>query len=264
MSRARQAIILAAGRGSPLGAAGADQPKCLQRLAGRALLEWNLDALHSAGIQRIMLIGGWQADKLSGYPLELRVHDRWSQTQSVGSLLQAADWCASEESLVLYGDGAYSPELLAGVFDAPECDILVPGDRAWLAQWQLRFTDPLADAESWHHEGCWLRSIGRRIQSAEQASAQFAGLLRLSPAGWQRISALIQQIEHEEGLAAVDRLDMTALLARLLEQRVALACHLFDGGWVEVDSEHDLRQYETALAAGHFLHDFRPTEFRSA
>ena len=42
---AKHAVILAAGRGSRLGALTDALPKCLTVVAGRALLDWMLDAL---------------------------------------------------------------------------------------------------------------------------------------------------------------------------------------------------------------------------
>ena len=40
-----QALILAAGRGSRLGALTKNKPKCLYEFAGKTLLQWQIDAL---------------------------------------------------------------------------------------------------------------------------------------------------------------------------------------------------------------------------
>ena len=256
----RQAIILAAGRGSRLGQATAEQPKCLQPLAGLALLDWNLRALSECGIEQVLVIGGWRAECIERFPVELRVHPRWAETQSVGSLLQAADWLQRAESLVMYGDGVYSPRVLRHVLGAADADILVPGDRDWLSLWRRRFENPLTDAESWSQDGNRLVEIGRRLTGYEQATAQFAGLLRLRPAGWEKLNMLLKQIKHDGGQVALDRLDMTALLDRALNASIAVHCCSISGGWLEVDASTDLVAYEQALAAGGFSHDFRPTE----
>ena len=47
------ALLVAAGRGERLGAAG--RPKAFVALAGRPMLEWSLDALRAAGIERIVV-----------------------------------------------------------------------------------------------------------------------------------------------------------------------------------------------------------------
>ena len=45
-------IILAAGRGSRMGVLTDERPKCLTVLAGRTLLEWQIEAMRKAGIVR--------------------------------------------------------------------------------------------------------------------------------------------------------------------------------------------------------------------
>ena len=46
------ALIVAAGSGERL---GADRPKAFVELGGRALVQWSIDALHQAGLERIVL-----------------------------------------------------------------------------------------------------------------------------------------------------------------------------------------------------------------
>ena len=256
----KQAVILAAGRGSRLGDASANKPKCLYPLAGRPLLDWSLDALATAGIERSLLVAGWQWQQLTHYPVTLQLHSNWEQTQSVGSLLQAHDWCQREPTLIIYGDCVHSAAVLRAALEAPASDILVPGDSDWWRLWSLRSTSPLTDAESWQHEGDRLLSIGQRIDRPESAAAQFAGLIRLTPAGWQQISEHCTKVALRDGPRAVDRLDMTALLAQLLRSGASVGCHLFQGGWLELDTTEDAERYEACLAAGGFSHDFRPAE----
>ncbi|WP_431312374.1 NTP transferase domain-containing protein [Sphingomonas natans] len=46
-------IILAAGRGTQRGNITTDGPKCLVEIGGRPGIEWQLDALHAAGIRNV-------------------------------------------------------------------------------------------------------------------------------------------------------------------------------------------------------------------
>lgn len=59
------AIILAAGRGSRLGNLTREVPKPLTLLAGKSLVEWQINALQVAGIQKINLVTGYAGDKLT-------------------------------------------------------------------------------------------------------------------------------------------------------------------------------------------------------
>ena len=54
------AAILAAGVGSRLDPLTRDRPKCLVRVGGRAILRHQLDALRAAGIERVIIVVGYQ------------------------------------------------------------------------------------------------------------------------------------------------------------------------------------------------------------
>ena len=63
----RQAVLLAAGRGSRTGTLSARRPKALLPLAGRSLLERSVEALCAVGIERLCLVGGWQLEALQAF-----------------------------------------------------------------------------------------------------------------------------------------------------------------------------------------------------
>ena len=54
-----RAVILSAGKGSRLYPHTEDKPKCLLPLAGRTLLEWQLDALYAAGVEEMTIVTGF-------------------------------------------------------------------------------------------------------------------------------------------------------------------------------------------------------------
>ncbi len=255
--RASQAVILAAGRGSRMGASTANMPKCLSTLGGRPLLAWTLDALRACGIEDVLIVGGWQHQELTAWSPHLVVNTHWASTNMVRSLECADAWLRRAGTLVVYGDGAYGPTALAAALGAPHADLLVPGDRLWRELWSLRFEDPLADAETWQCDGRRLLSIGAPLRTLGDADAQFMGLVRLAPEGWQTVCHGLRRWEVEEGSTAIDKLDVTGLLARLIGAGVVVHCHDVHGGWVEIDSERDREVVEQALGRPGFHHDFR-------
>lgn len=60
-------IILTAGTGSRLGAATADRPKGLVEVAGRPLLEFNINFLREVGASKIITVAGFNAEKVKKY-----------------------------------------------------------------------------------------------------------------------------------------------------------------------------------------------------
>jgi NDP-sugar pyrophosphorylase family protein len=58
------AIILVAGQGTRLRPLTNDKPKCLVELAGKPLLEHQLETLRARGVEDIHIVGGYRADQL--------------------------------------------------------------------------------------------------------------------------------------------------------------------------------------------------------
>lgn len=88
----KQAVILAAGRGSRL---GEGIPKCLVKLGNRALIHHQLDALHAVGIDDVCVVVGYGADRVRA-ALGERCHyidnPRFDETNSLYSLWLTREW----------------------------------------------------------------------------------------------------------------------------------------------------------------------------
>ena len=109
---ARRAVILAAGRGSRLGALTDASPKCLTRVAGRTLLDWMLDALFQSGIEQVLLVGGYGYESLIAHQsprVATICNTRWSETNMLGTLQVAEAWLAAHSCLIVYSDIAVLP-----------------------------------------------------------------------------------------------------------------------------------------------------------
>lgn len=255
--RPRQAVVLAAGRGSRMGCFTDNRPKCLHPLAGRPILEWTLQALRAQGVDKVLIIGGWCAEMLRISGTELRVNSRWQTTNMVQSLLLASDWLQVEPTLVLYGDGAYGMQALGTALKPTDHDLLVPIDIHWLELWRRRFDDPLQDAETLQRQESRILSIGQRPRVLQEVQGQFMGMLRTSPEGWCRMTRCMGHMTADAGSAALDCLDMTGLFSRLLLDGIPLHAVEVAGGWVEIDSTSDVEVVEQALNEEGFTHDFR-------
>ena len=256
-----QGIILAAGRGSRMGAATDDRPKCLTRLGGRTLLSWQLAAFAAAGIADVTVVRGYLAQCLPGHDAEGRCYatrdnPRWAGTNMMASLAAAGPILTAHPCLVSYADIAFHPDNLRALAAAGG-DIAIVYDRAWRALWQDRFDDPLDDAETFAARDGRLLAIGQRPRALDEVQGQYMGLLRFTPAGWSAVAGLLRELPP----AAVDRLDMTGLLNRLLAAGVAIEVVAVDGRWVEVDRPEDHALYRRRLAdvdaGGAWRHDWR-------
>jgi choline kinase len=235
-------IILAAGRGSRMGSLTAEQPKCLTPLLDRTLLQWQLAALRSAGIEEIVVVAGYRADLLHPHAATIIVNDRWMATNMVGSLLLASHLLESRPCVVSYSDIVFHPAIVESLA-ASTGSIALTYDRSWRALWELRSPDPLADAETFRVRDGMVVEIGGRASTLDEIEGQFMGLVRYTPAGWMGVVDQLRSMVREE----IDRLDTTALLDRLIRRGVRVTAVPVDGRWCEVDNERDLHLYRRAL-----------------
>lgn len=252
MTTGLPAVILAAGRGSRMGSATAEQPKCLTPLLGRPLLSWQLDALTRAGCGDVTVIGGYRAEDLIPLAPHLLVNERWDRTNMVGTLRRAHDLLSIGPTIVAYGDIVYRANHVRRLA-ASTGGITITADTRWLDLWSARFADPLDDAETFRHEDGRLTAIGARPEATGDVQAQFMGLLRLTPGGWQDLSDLVTA----RGDDAWDSLDMTGLLAAAVADGIHIDVVEVAGGWAEVDEVFDRDLLEVRVGSPGWLHDWR-------
>ena len=247
------AIILAAGRGSRLGPRTRLKPKCLVRLGGKALLDWQIAALRIACIDDIRLVAGYRADMLRNPELtEVVVNHEWSASGPVKSLLCAQPHRIRGDFLVAYGDCVFDPSVLSALLEST-ADIAVATDEQWKVLWSARFEDIYSDAERFRHQDGALVEIGRRASVEDDVQGQFMGLLKFSPRGWRQVTDVMQGLSG----GTVDTMDITTLLSQLLASNVRIETVVTHGGWCEIDSAADLIAYRKLLRRRSWSHDWR-------
>lgn len=237
-----------------MGALTVEQPKCLTVLAGRRLLDWQLSALATAGMEAIAVVGGYRIDLLRFGRHEVIENPDWSTTNMVATLRCASKLLHAGPAIVAYSDIVYRPDHVRRLASAPG-ELAITYDQQWQALWETRFDDPLADAETFRQRDGWLESIGERAKSLADIEGQYMGLLRFTPEGWREAESWLsaQPLDYQR------RTDMTGFLRGLLAAGISIACVPVSGGWCEVDSGEDAKRYEEklCLAKGRWSHDWQ-------
>lgn len=248
------AIVLAAGRGSRLMPLTADRPKCMVPLTGRPLLHHLLRSLRSVGIEDIVVVSGYRADRIDAPDCEVVVNRDYLTTNMVTSLFCASPWMSGDaDVLVCYGDSVFEPRVIRAVLAETEGSVVVASDDCWHALWARRMPDPLADAETFRvtPEG-FLLELGRKPQSMEQVQGQYMGLFKIHrralPAMNQLYAGLDRNVRYEG--RSFDGMFMTAFLQILVDRGWPIKVARTRGGWLEVDSVDDLQFYERCAATG--------------
>jgi choline kinase len=253
MPRIRQLIILAAGTGTRLRPLTDDRPKCLVPLLGRPLLEWQIDVARDVGLDKIVLVGGHRADRLSDYGLTTVINPDFERTNMVHSLFAARDHFDDGFALA-YGDIVYRPSLMRTVLDSA-APIAVAVDLDWRAYWAQRFNDPLSDAETLRigPQGT-ISDIGRKATSYQEIEGQYVGVLAFDSEGVRTLIACYDQLREDHAVRLGGRplaqCFMTDLLQHMAHQGIALTPAFVRGGWVEIDSSSDLELAERLARSG--------------
>lgn len=115
-----QAVILAAGMGKRLKALTQNNTKCMIKVNGKTLIERTLEILDKKRLSRIVLVVGYEAQKLIDYcaTLEIRtpivyvenpVYDR---TNNIYSLALAEEYLKAEDTLILESDLIFEEEII--------------------------------------------------------------------------------------------------------------------------------------------------------
>lgn len=239
-----KAILLAAGRGSRMGALTGQRPKCLVELKGKPLLEWQLDSLRLAGLSDIAIVTGYLREMLAGRCLTEFHNSRWPETNMLSSLACAAQWLESGPCIVSYTDIFYEPSAPAALMDCG-AELAVTYDVNWRQLWEKRFGDPLLDAESFRlGPGGYIAEIGNKAVSVKDIEGQYMGLLRFTPAGWDEVQRLRALMPHAEA----DATHITGILQRVIAaERVPVAAIPYTGVWGEIDNPSDLSLYNTII-----------------
>lgn len=239
-----KAIILAAGRGSRMSGLTKDNPKCLVKLDGRPLLDYQLEALRGAGINEIAVVTGYKKEMLAPYQLTEFCNENWESTNMVSSLCCAHNWLASDDCIVSYSDIFYEKAAIKSLINTTD-DIAITYDPNWLQIWQNRFEDPLVDAETFAiNEQSFLTEIGNKPDSLDDIRGQYMGLLKFSLKGWSSVLKKLAELSQEDQ----GQIHMTGLLQKLINSSAQNVKAIpYFGCWGEIDSQDDLASFDKSL-----------------
>ena len=245
------AIILAAGKGERLKPLTQNIPKCLVKLFGKSLLDWQIETFHKLGIFDITVITGYKSEFISLPEIKKIVNKRFESTNMVETL-----FCAQSElkdsTIVSYGDIIFEEKIVKKLVDS-EHDISVVVDEKWHNLWKLRFNNPLNDAESMkiNDDSC-ITNIGQSVSKIDEIQGQFIGLVKFQNKGIDDLKAFYKKAK-DLSKNNVNPLNphlnfqnsyMTDLLNYLIKVGCKLKAIKIQNGWLELDSFSDYELYE--------------------
>lgn len=240
------AIILAAGQGTRLRPLTDDIPKCMVQVNNKPMLNWQLDALQSVGIENIIIVTGYKESEINDERITKVFNKDYDSTNMIYSLFCAEEYIKGK-IIITYGDIIYSEEVLNKMIQDKR-DIVIASDEGWQKYWESRCEDPLSDAETFKKgKNGTVQSLGKKAKSVNEIEGQFIGMITLSPKGVEMFKEEYFKCKKDDEFSSnawasgrdLKNAYMTDMLNQFAKQGI-LHFLPINRGWYEVDDKNDL------------------------
>jgi phosphoenolpyruvate phosphomutase len=234
-----RAIILAASRGAEMGEVTAGIPKTMVSIGGAPLLHKLVAQFRASGIRRIVVIRGYEADKVHAPDVEFVDNTEFEGTGELLSLSKALD-CLDGDVVVSFGDILFRRHILNNLL-AEENDIVIAVDAAWeRRQGAAGYIDYVTATRPhslrYDEEDAFLTATGPRLEPAS-IHGEWIGLMKMNSRGSEQVKAALEELARRPDFR---KLRFDDLFKHLLEQQRRVQVLYITGHWLDVDDLDDL------------------------
>jgi L-glutamine-phosphate cytidylyltransferase len=229
-------VILCAGQGRRLLPLTEFLPKCLLRIAGRPVLEWQLRALAANGVSDITVVTGFGAEEVEqalqrmgpvGGGVRTLFNPFFAVSDNIGSCFLARDLLRDSDAVLLNGDTLFEPAVLRRALRAPPAPITVTIDRKAAYD---------ADDMKVSVEGTRLRAIGKTLRP-EETDGESIGLLLFRGRGGEAFADGVEAaLRRPEGL----RRWYLSVIDALAQEGAVRVASIEGSAWGEIDYPDDI------------------------
>lgn len=246
-----KAIIVAAGMGRRLNPYTDDRPKCMVPVAGKPILQRQVDALRAHGVDDVIVVRGYLGDRITVDGLRFYENPRFRENNILASLMYAASEL-DEEFVFSYSDIVFHPDVV-GTLMATKGEAALVIDRQWMRAYEGRTEHPVPEAELASVEGGRVLRVGKRAVPQEQAVGEFIGLARFSGAIGKLMRNEYVRLDKELAggpFGNAPRFEvayLTDMLNHLIERGSEMRPAFIDEQWREIDTTQDLERAERVI-----------------
>lgn len=244
-----QAIILAAGMGKRLKELTNDSTKCMVKVNGRTMAERTLETLDECGLDRIVIVVGYEGQKLIDYvdslglktKVEYVNNEIYDKTNNIYSLYLAKDYLVSDDTLLLESDIVFEKRVIQRLLDNSYPSLaLVAKHEQWMDGTVVTLDDE-NNIIGFHGKKDfdfsrtdeYYKTVNIYKFSKEFSVSHYVPFLEAY------CKALGNNEYYEQVLKVITLLDKPEIKAECLDDEV----------WYEIDDEQDLEIAETLFAS---------------
>ncbi|MBC8368925.1 MAG: phosphocholine cytidylyltransferase family protein [Planctomycetes bacterium] len=231
----KQAVILAAGRGSRLQELGADSPKCLLDLNGRKIIEMQIQNLFAAGVTEICVVTGYKSSLVHAAVAKFNnvsciENLNYATTNSLYSLNLTREWVKGS-FICVNGDVVAHPEIFKRVAVSGGCALAFDSQSGQDDEhMKIKRTGPR------------LNQIGKNLDQVH-VEGENVGILQF---GGQAAKTVFDAADHLLATNGVMHW-APAVLNELVADNFFHCVDISDLPWIEVDFPTDLFDARTAI-----------------
>ncbi len=229
-------IYLAAGRGSRLKKQTAQIPKCLVKVNGKPIIEYNNIFLNK--FNKINIVVGYKKNKIIKKYKNRKINFVENKNYLNSNMVESAFLVKPKLNniVICYGDIIFDNK----IFDLlkKEKNNIILAKQNWLKIWKMRMSKSniLNDAESFlKNKNNYLVSIGEKIKKFPRY--QYMGLIKLKKKDFVKLKKFYQKLDK--------KIDFTSFINLSLKEKIIkYKVKITKKFWIEIDSKKDLKLAE--------------------
>jgi len=228
-----KAVVLAAGRGTRMGALTEESSKLMLPIAGRPMLEHVVQRLQTAGLRDVLIVTGYRREQIeahfgAGNPgLSLAVQDVPDGTAS--AVLKARGFAGEDSFLLTFGDIICSQENYSGI-----CKALEQHEAQAIVG--VKYSE-----DPWQGAAVYSDSTGR-IDRIVEKPAKGTSTTHWNSAGLYAFTAGVFEEIGRTGRSERGEYEITTTIAGLIAGGRKILQHQMSGMWRDVGRPEDLAE----------------------
>jgi len=242
-------LIVAAGLGSRLKGHTENLPKCMLDFCGKTLLQHQIEAYRSCGIDNISLIKGYKKNKINNNNLKYFINNDYENNNILNSIFYG-EKVINGNVIIAYSDILFEPSVVQRLLDSDH-DISIVVDIDWRGYYVDRKDHPIAEAENViFNSNNEVVKIGKISTEKPEVHGEFIGMIKLTHQGaeifkqnFHRVKKLYWNKTFQRA-KTFQQAYLTDMIQELVDIGIKVHCVIIERGWKEIDTVDD---YEKAL-----------------